>query len=102
MLADFDRECGKVGLQLNLNKTMLMKNELVPDALFALSETNISECSSYVYLGQELNMRNDLVPELRKRKRAAWNTLRASRKWLRRQRNFSSVHISSMPLFFLD
>ncbi|VDP15141.1 unnamed protein product [Heligmosomoides polygyrus] len=42
MLADFDRGCGNVGLQLNLNGT------------------NISECSSYVYLGREVNMANDL------------------------------------------
>ena len=70
ILANFDRECGKAGLQLNLNMTIVMKNELIPDALFALNRTNISECSSYVYLGRELNMRNDLAPELRRRKRA--------------------------------
>ncbi|XGW34909.1 hypothetical protein V3C99_018731 [Haemonchus contortus] len=71
-LAEFDNACGKIGLRLSLTKTMLMQNGLVPDAPFMLNETNISECSSYVYLGREVNMINDLAPELSTRKRAAW------------------------------
>uniref|UniRef100_A0A0K0DMK9 Reverse transcriptase domain-containing protein n=1 Tax=Angiostrongylus cantonensis TaxID=6313 RepID=A0A0K0DMK9_ANGCA len=51
MLADFDKACGKIGLRLNLKKTMFMKNGLVSFAPFTLNGTNISECSSYVYLG---------------------------------------------------
>ncbi|VDO19623.1 unnamed protein product [Heligmosomoides polygyrus] len=68
---DFDRVCGSVGLQLNLTKTMFMKNGWerwiaaesyedmfmrngqVSDAPFSLNGTSISECSSYVYLGRE-------------------------------------------------
>ncbi|VDL70762.1 unnamed protein product [Nippostrongylus brasiliensis] len=50
MLADFDHACGKIGLQLNLTKTMFMKNGYVSDAPFSLNGTNISECSSYVPL----------------------------------------------------
>nr|CDJ88695.1 RNA-directed DNA polymerase (reverse transcriptase) domain containing protein [Haemonchus contortus] len=52
MLAEFDSACGKIGLRLNLTKTMFMRNGLVPDAPFTLNGTNISECSSYVYLGK--------------------------------------------------
>uniref|UniRef100_A0A0K0CW74 Reverse transcriptase domain-containing protein n=1 Tax=Angiostrongylus cantonensis TaxID=6313 RepID=A0A0K0CW74_ANGCA len=48
MLADFDKACGKIGLRLNLKKTMFMKNGLVSHAPFALNGRNISECSSYV------------------------------------------------------
>ncbi|KAE9421601.1 hypothetical protein Angca_004753, partial [Angiostrongylus cantonensis] len=51
MLADFDKACGKIGLRLNLNKTMFMKNGLVSLAPFSLNGTNVFECSSYVYLG---------------------------------------------------
>ena len=51
MLANFDCECGKVELQLNLMKTMFMRNRLVPHIPFALNGMKISECSSYVYLG---------------------------------------------------
>uniref|UniRef100_A0A0K0D774 Reverse transcriptase domain-containing protein n=1 Tax=Angiostrongylus cantonensis TaxID=6313 RepID=A0A0K0D774_ANGCA len=64
MLADFDKACGKIGLRLNLKKTMFMKNGLVSFAPFTLNGTNISECSSYVYLGREINIMNDLAPVL--------------------------------------
>nr|CDJ86323.1 endonuclease-reverse transcriptase [Haemonchus contortus] len=76
MLAEFDSACGKIGLRLNLTKTMFMRNGLVPDAPFTLNGTNISECSSYVYLGREVNMTNDLAPELSTRKRAAWGAFK--------------------------
>ena len=79
MLADFEDACGKIGLQLNLTKTMFMKNGWVPDAPFSLNGTTISECSSYVYLGREVNMMNDLAPELGRRKRGAWGLTKASR-----------------------
>ncbi|VDP20578.1 unnamed protein product [Heligmosomoides polygyrus] len=77
MLADFDRVCGNVGLQLNLTKTMFMRNGQVSDAPFSLKGTNISECSSYVYPGREVNMANDLAPELSRRKRAAWGAFKS-------------------------
>ncbi|VDM58172.1 unnamed protein product [Angiostrongylus costaricensis] len=44
MLADFDKACGKIGLRLNLTKTMFMRNGLVSYAPFTLNGTNISEC----------------------------------------------------------
>uniref|UniRef100_A0A0K0CU27 Reverse transcriptase domain-containing protein n=1 Tax=Angiostrongylus cantonensis TaxID=6313 RepID=A0A0K0CU27_ANGCA len=69
MLADFDKVCGKIDLGLNLKKTMFMKNGLVSFAPFTLSGTNISECSSYVYLGRKINVMNDLASKLSIRKR---------------------------------
>uniref|UniRef100_A0A7I5E4Z6 Reverse transcriptase domain-containing protein n=1 Tax=Haemonchus contortus TaxID=6289 RepID=A0A7I5E4Z6_HAECO len=48
MLAKFDNDCGKIGLPLNLTKTMFMRDGLVPGALFTLKGTNISECFTYV------------------------------------------------------
>uniref|UniRef100_A0A0K0DJY0 Reverse transcriptase domain-containing protein n=1 Tax=Angiostrongylus cantonensis TaxID=6313 RepID=A0A0K0DJY0_ANGCA len=39
MLADFDKACGKIGLRLNLKKTMFMKNGLVSFAPFTLNGT---------------------------------------------------------------
>ena len=79
MLTEFDETCGCIGLQLNLQKTMFMRNGWVSYAPFTLNGTNISECTSYVYLGRELNMMNDLTPELGRRRRAAWEPTRASR-----------------------
>uniref|UniRef100_A0A158P7X7 Reverse transcriptase domain-containing protein n=1 Tax=Angiostrongylus cantonensis TaxID=6313 RepID=A0A158P7X7_ANGCA len=77
MLADFDKACGKIGLRLNRNKTMFMKNGLVSFAPFTLNGTNISECSNYVYLCREINIMNDLAPELSRRKRAAWRAFKS-------------------------
>nr|CDJ93548.1 endonuclease-reverse transcriptase [Haemonchus contortus] len=65
-----------MGLGLNLTETMFMKNGLLPDAPFTLIGKNISECSSYVYLGRKVNMMNDLAPELCRRKRAAWGAFK--------------------------
>ncbi|EYB92970.1 hypothetical protein Y032_0188g1163 [Ancylostoma ceylanicum] len=87
MLADFDDACGKIGLQLNLTKTMFMRNGWVPDAPFSLNGTTISECSSYVYLGREVNMMNDLAPELGRRKRAAWGAYKSIEDVVKRTKN---------------
>ncbi|KAK6725783.1 hypothetical protein RB195_004229 [Necator americanus] len=59
MLPEFDETCRKIGRQLNLVKTMFMRNGWVSDAPFTLNGTNISECTSYVYMGREFNMMND-------------------------------------------
>ncbi|VDL87207.1 unnamed protein product [Nippostrongylus brasiliensis] len=66
MLADFDRGCENIGLQLKLTKTLIMRNGYVSDAPFLLNGTNISECSNYVCLGREVNMTNNLSSELRR------------------------------------
>uniref|UniRef100_A0A7I4YDY7 Reverse transcriptase domain-containing protein n=1 Tax=Haemonchus contortus TaxID=6289 RepID=A0A7I4YDY7_HAECO len=50
MLAEFDSACGKIGLRPNLAKTMFHEKRT----------------------GREVNMMNDLAPELCRRKRAAW------------------------------
>ncbi|KAE9416075.1 hypothetical protein Angca_002287, partial [Angiostrongylus cantonensis] len=87
MLADFDKAYGKIGLRLNLKKTMFMQNGLVSFAPFTLNGTNISECSSYVYLGREISMMNDLPPELSRRKRAAWGAFKSIENVVKRTKN---------------
>ncbi|VDM54622.1 unnamed protein product [Angiostrongylus costaricensis] len=77
MLDDFDKACGTIGLRINLTKTMFMKNGLVSYAPFTLSGTNIPECSSYIYLGREINVMNDLATELSRKKRAAWGAFKS-------------------------
>ncbi|VDM62437.1 unnamed protein product [Angiostrongylus costaricensis] len=72
MLADFDKACGKIGLRLNLTKTMLVMNGLQSCAQFTLNGTNISECLSYVHLGREINMMDDLAAEMSRREQADW------------------------------
>ncbi|KAE9421882.1 hypothetical protein Angca_005596, partial [Angiostrongylus cantonensis] len=87
MLADFDKACGKIGFRLNLTKTMFIINGLVSFAPFTLNGTNISECSSYVYLGREINMMNDLAPELSRRKRAASRAFKSIEDVVKRKKN---------------
>ncbi|KAK6742919.1 hypothetical protein RB195_010284 [Necator americanus] len=87
MLTKFDETCGCIGLQLNLQKTMFMRNGWVSDAPFTLNGTNISECTSYVYLGRELNMMNDLIPELGRRRRAAWGAYKSIEDVVEKTRN---------------
>uniref|UniRef100_A0A0K0DN66 Reverse transcriptase domain-containing protein n=1 Tax=Angiostrongylus cantonensis TaxID=6313 RepID=A0A0K0DN66_ANGCA len=87
MLADFDEACGMIGLRLNFKKTMFMKNGFVSFAPLTLNETNIYECSSYVYLGREINMMNDLAPELSRRKREAWGAFKSIEEIVKRTKN---------------
>ncbi|KAK6733122.1 hypothetical protein RB195_017094 [Necator americanus] len=87
MLTEFDETCGCIGLQLNRQKTMFMRNGWVSDAPFTLNGTNISECTSYVYLGRELNMMNDLTPELGRRRRAAWRAYKSIEDVVKKTRN---------------
>ncbi|VDM60643.1 unnamed protein product [Angiostrongylus costaricensis] len=87
MLDDFGKDCGKIGIPLNLTKTMFMKNGLVSHAPFTLNGTNVSECSSYVYLGGEINMMNHLAPELSIRKRAAWGAFKSIEDVVKRTKN---------------
>uniref|UniRef100_A0A0K0DDE7 Uncharacterized protein n=1 Tax=Angiostrongylus cantonensis TaxID=6313 RepID=A0A0K0DDE7_ANGCA len=87
MLADFDKACGKIGLRLNLTETMFMKNGLVSFAPFTLNGTNISECSSYVYLAREINMMNHLAPEQSRWKRAAWGPFKSNEDVVKRTKN---------------
>ncbi|VDO98745.1 unnamed protein product [Heligmosomoides polygyrus] len=88
MLPDFSRICGNFGLQLNLTKTMFMRNGQVSDAPFSLNGTNISDCSSYVYLGREVSMANVLVSQLSRRKRADWGAFKSIRKVVMKTKNF--------------
>uniref|UniRef100_A0A7I4XSJ4 Reverse transcriptase domain-containing protein n=1 Tax=Haemonchus contortus TaxID=6289 RepID=A0A7I4XSJ4_HAECO len=74
MLTEFGN--GKIGLRLSLTKTMFMRNGSVPSAPFTQNGKNIPVCSSYLYLCSEVNMMNDLAPELCRRKRVVWGTFK--------------------------
>ncbi|KAK6764083.1 hypothetical protein RB195_024419 [Necator americanus] len=87
MLTEFDETCGCIGLELNIQKTMFMRNGWVSDAPFTLNGTNISECTSYVYLSRELNMMNDLTTELGRRRRAAWGAYKSIEDVVKKTRN---------------
>ncbi|KAK6757996.1 hypothetical protein RB195_015677 [Necator americanus] len=83
MLTDFDEICGCIGLQ----KKTFMRNGWVSDALFTINGTNISESTSYVYLGRKLNMKSDLTPELDRRRRAVWGAYKSIEDVVKKTRN---------------
>ncbi|KAK6727586.1 hypothetical protein RB195_005337 [Necator americanus] len=87
MLTEFEKNetCRCIGLQLDLQKTMFMQNGWVWNAPFTLTGTNISECTSYVYLGRELNMMNE--EELGRRRRAVWGAYKSIEDVVKKTRN---------------
>ncbi|KAK6761833.1 hypothetical protein RB195_022790 [Necator americanus] len=87
LLTEFDETCECIGLQLNLQKTMFIRNGWVSDAPFTLNGTNISECTSYVCLGREINIKNDLTPELGRRRREAWGAYKSIDDVVKKVRN---------------
>uniref|UniRef100_A0A0K0D4F3 Reverse transcriptase domain-containing protein n=1 Tax=Angiostrongylus cantonensis TaxID=6313 RepID=A0A0K0D4F3_ANGCA len=77
MLAHFHKASGMIDPRLNLAKTIFMRKALVSYDPLTLNGTYISECSCNLYLGREMNMLNDLSPELSRRKRAAWGAIKS-------------------------
>ncbi|VDO62128.1 unnamed protein product [Heligmosomoides polygyrus] len=53
----------KIGLDMNMSKTQFMVMGLV-----RLNGVALQQVDSYVYLGRELNMDNDLAPEIARRR----------------------------------
>ncbi|XGW03198.1 hypothetical protein V3C99_014864 [Haemonchus contortus] len=68
MLHRLDEEGSRCGLSINTSKTKVMRNQFSGDT-FVLLKGGVDEC---VYLGSQLNMRNDLTGELARRREAGW------------------------------
>ncbi|VDO64297.1 unnamed protein product [Heligmosomoides polygyrus] len=71
-------------------KTMFKRNERVSDAPFSLNGTNISEFSSYVFLGREVSMANELGPEPGRRKTASWRAFKSDEEVAKKTKNVSA------------
>ena len=72
MLSELEHEGKKVGLRINRSKTKFMRSAALKRMPVALCGEAIEEVKSYIYLGQEVNMRNDLAGEIARRQRAGW------------------------------
>ncbi|WKX95022.1 hypothetical protein Q1695_011906 [Nippostrongylus brasiliensis] len=72
MLSELNMAGRKIGLNMNMSKTQFMVNQWCDTGLVKLNEVALQRVDSYVYLGRELNMENDLAPEIARRRRAAW------------------------------
>ena len=72
MLNELNNNAQAVGLSINDGKTKWMKNAVCPQFSIKLDGKDIELVDQYPYLGQIVNMDNDLGRELSKRKRSAW------------------------------
>ncbi|CAD6196046.1 unnamed protein product [Caenorhabditis auriculariae] len=72
MLNDLDAVGKKIGFQMNEKKTQWLRNRFCDQGNVTLEGRDLLEVNSYVYLGREVNMTNDLKPEIARRRRAGW------------------------------
>ncbi|CAI2354961.1 unnamed protein product [Caenorhabditis sp. 36 PRJEB53466] len=77
MIQELVERCAKIGLQINTNKTKVLRNTFATDHPVciksrATTTTAIEDVNEYIYFGRLLNTRNELEPELHRRRRAAW------------------------------
>uniref|UniRef100_A0A0K0D0Z5 Reverse transcriptase domain-containing protein n=1 Tax=Angiostrongylus cantonensis TaxID=6313 RepID=A0A0K0D0Z5_ANGCA len=102
MLADFDKGCGKIGLRLNLKNTMFMKNGCFVCPIHAQRNEYLRMLQLCVSRS-EINVMNDLAPELSRRKRAAWGAVRSIEDVVKKTKNIRLLahHFDSMVLLAL-
>jgi hypothetical protein len=72
MLQSLVEEGIPAGLKINTAKTKVMRNRFAGTTPVELDGNELEEVDKFVYLGRELNMANDLLPEISRRRRAAW------------------------------
>ncbi|KAG6926619.1 hypothetical protein G0U57_011657, partial [Chelydra serpentina] len=72
MLRRLDKKSSQVGLKMNRCKTKYMRSDVLRKARITVTGEDIEEVEQYIYLGQEVNMRQDLNGELSRRIRAGW------------------------------
>ncbi|WKY12022.1 hypothetical protein Q1695_003521 [Nippostrongylus brasiliensis] len=77
MLSELNMAGRKIGLDMNMSKTQFMVNQWCDTGLVKLNGVALQRVDSYVYLGRELNMENDLAPEIACRRHAAWAPIRS-------------------------
>lgn len=72
MLQELNAKGKEVGLKINAEKSKIMQTAGLPKANILIDGVVLEEVDSYVYLGQEVNMRHDLQQEISRRKAAGW------------------------------
>ncbi|EYB91984.1 hypothetical protein Y032_0199g1651 [Ancylostoma ceylanicum] len=66
-------EVGKsIGMEINMKKTQTMANQWSDNGTIQLDGIPLQKVDSFVYLGREINMKNDLTTEIARRRKAAW------------------------------
>ncbi|CAM5076161.1 unnamed protein product [Eretmochelys imbricata] len=67
MLRRLDKKNSQFGLKMNRCKTKYMRSDVLRKARIAVTGEEIEEVEQYIYLGQEVNMCQDLNRELSQR-----------------------------------
>jgi hypothetical protein len=75
MLNQLIHESRKVGLKINESKTKCLRNEYADTLPIRANGTLLDDTDEYIYLGRLLNPKNELLPEIYRRRRAAWAAL---------------------------
>ncbi|EFO97114.1 hypothetical protein CRE_30476 [Caenorhabditis remanei] len=79
MLQELVNSCETVGLEINASKTKVLRNKFASSHQIHIRKNNtmsaIEDVEEYVYLGRLLNTKNDLEPEIHRRRRSAWAAL---------------------------
>ena len=71
-LSALSTAANNIGLEIHKGKTQWMKNKFARDSAISLDGAQIELVSSYVYLGQSINMNNDITSEISRRRKAGW------------------------------
>ncbi|VDO25924.1 unnamed protein product [Heligmosomoides polygyrus] len=70
----------KIALDMSMSKTRFMVNQWYDKELVRLNKVALQQVDFFVYLGRELNIGNNLAPEIVRRRRPAWAAFRSIRK----------------------
>uniref|UniRef100_A0A7I4YLW0 Reverse transcriptase domain-containing protein n=1 Tax=Haemonchus contortus TaxID=6289 RepID=A0A7I4YLW0_HAECO len=72
MVNELNAVSRRIGLEMNMSKTQLMVSKWCYTGTVGLEGKALQRVEFYVYLGRELNMMNNIAPELNRRRLAAW------------------------------
>jgi hypothetical protein len=72
MLNELVNASSSIGLMVNKTKTKSMRNHLANTTPVLLNNTPLEDTTEYVYLGRLLTTSNELLPEIHRRRKAAW------------------------------
>ncbi|PIO59295.1 hypothetical protein TELCIR_19245 [Teladorsagia circumcincta] len=67
MVNELNVEGLKIGLEMNMSKTQVMVNQWCDAGTIKLAGKSLERVESYVYLGREVNMTNNITPEINRK-----------------------------------
>ncbi|EYC27868.1 hypothetical protein Y032_0008g226 [Ancylostoma ceylanicum] len=71
LLNELNEAVKAIELEMNIEETQVMANQWFDDGAVQLDGITLKKVDSYVYLGREVNMTNELKGEIGRRRKAA-------------------------------